>query len=100
MDLSKLLTRAYVLASTFVTYVTALAAGILLASDRIAEAAPEGSETTVAWLVRAAAFLAEVVAIVRSVTPVPSSARGVLMPAGKQLVVDVVGPPLDHSPPS
>lgn len=87
MDLLKLYQRAVVLAGSAVTYIQALAAGLLLASGQIAEAAPEGHETVTQWLVVAVTVLTEIVTVVRSRTPVPGMARGLLLRKGTELTV-------------
>lgn len=63
----------------------------------------------VAWQAKAAALLAlaagwvaAAVRVVSRVTPVPSAAIGLTMPPGKQMRVEMVGPPFPpgHRPPS
>lgn len=75
------LNRAAVILASAVTYITALSAGLTIAANEIAAAAPEGSEDVVAWIVRVVAWLAAAVAIVRRVTPVAAPQRGLLPPS-------------------
>jgi hypothetical protein len=72
------LTRAQVLLGAVATWLVALSVGLTAAATEIAQAAPEQSETVVAWLLRAAAWLAVAWQVVRQHTPVPPDARGLL----------------------
>jgi hypothetical protein len=69
-----------VLLGAAVTWMVALASGLTLAAGEIAQAAPEGSEGTVAVILRVVAWLGTAVLIVRRVTPVLPAARGLLPP--------------------
>jgi hypothetical protein len=75
--------RFQVLAGTAVFYLTALSVGMSAAADRLAELAPAGTEGAVAWLIRAATWLAAAVLVVRRVTEVPAPLRG-LLPVAEQ----------------
>lgn len=79
--------RARAVLTSVVTIVSAVWAVVLLAADEIVTwGLPEQVEgPVVTWLVRAAAFLAGVVATIRRVTPVPEAARGLVMPRGTVL---------------
>jgi hypothetical protein len=76
--MTNFLTRAQVLLGAVATWLVALSVGLTAAATEIAQVAPEQSETVVAWLLRAAAWLAVAWQIVRQHTPVPPDARGLL----------------------
>lgn len=73
-----LIDRAHVLLRTAVTYLVALAVGVSAAADELAALAPDGSETSVAWLLRVATWIGSAVAIVRRVSPAERQSWGLL----------------------
>lgn len=84
--------RAVVVLTSAVLYIQAASAGLVLAADKVAELAPPGHETAGAWILRGLAVLAGAVTVIRRVTPVLESARG-LLPARTFRTGGPVGPP-------
>jgi hypothetical protein len=72
------LNRIAGLLTAAVTWIYALAVGLSAAAGEISEVAPEGSETVVAWITRAAVWLLAAWQTVRRVTPVLPAERGLL----------------------
>lgn len=79
MSIRTLIERALVVLKAAPTWIAALSTAITLAADEIVAVLPDQWDGAVAaWVARAVAFLAAVVAIVRRVTPVAKAARGLL----------------------
>lgn len=78
----QLLNRVQVIATSALFYILAASAGLSVAAGELAETAPEGSETVVAWIARALVVLAGAWQAIRRVTPVPPEDRG-LLPTGR-----------------
>lgn len=76
--MTKLYAAAKVILAAAPTYFVAVAAGLTIASGTLAEVAPESWQTTLAWAIRVAAWLTTAAQIVRRVTPVPKTQRGLL----------------------
>jgi hypothetical protein len=70
--------RLQVLLGAAVTWLVALSVGLSAAAGEIAQAAPEGGEPVVAWLLRIVGWLVVAVTVVRRVSPVLPAARGLL----------------------
>lgn len=97
-DLTK---RAEAILGSVVTFVTALAASVTLFIAEVAPELPNGwQDDTFRWGGVVTTVLLSAAAAIRRVTKVPAEARGLTMPDHRQLVVEVVGPPKHHVPPS
>jgi hypothetical protein len=93
--------KAKVLGRSMPARVVAASTIVVACADQIAAVIPaEAAETPVAVAIQALAFVAAAIQIVRNVVLVPDRAKGLTLPAGKQMVVDVVGPPHRTSPPA
>lgn len=74
-----LIDRATVVLKAAPTYILAVSTGITLFAGELVEVLPTDVGGPVAeWTARAVAFLAGVVTVIRRVTPVAESARGLL----------------------
>ncbi len=73
-----LLARVRVVLRAAPTWLTAAAVVLTAAAHEISTIAPAGGEDVVRWLVTAAGWLASAVMIIRRVTPVDASDRGLL----------------------
>jgi len=73
--------RVRVVLSSVVTWLTLASAAVLIFSEEIAAVLPEGPAADLGeWALRVVAWLGAAVAIIRRVTPVPESERGLLPP--------------------
>jgi hypothetical protein len=73
-----MLEQIKVVSTAAVTWITATSAALVILSEEISAVAPDGSEDLVAIIVKAVAWLGAAVAIIRRVTPVLPSERGIL----------------------
>jgi hypothetical protein len=92
--MSKLAARIKVVATSAVTWLTLLAAGVPLAAEEVAKLLPESAETVTAVAATVVVWLGVAVAIIRLVTTVAKTQRGVLLPpptaAQRQIAIDAI----------
>lgn len=79
MSLAQNIERAKVIGSSAVTYLTAASAVVVILAEEIAKVLPSGySDDVGRWAIVVVAVIAAAIAIIRRVTPVIPSDRGIL----------------------
>ncbi len=76
--MNDLLARTRVVLRAAPTWLTAISVALTAAASEIGRLAPSGGDDVVRWCVTVAAWLTSAVAIIRRVSPVDQSERGLL----------------------